>query len=132
MVELTREWRLNPFKSPKTDSETARPRLAWRGGDSACFAKGLNPRRDRFAVFVAHRRAGARYSYFVHHMRGARGEHEDSIGKSNRLVEVVGDEHRNHTTALDEPRQIALQLPSERRVERNEGLVEQQQGRANG
>ena len=65
-------------------------------------------------------------------MRGARGKHEDSIGESNRLVDVVGDEHGDHAAALDEPRQIALQLPGERRVERNEGLVEQQQGRANG
>src|ERR1700722_17863782 len=112
MVELTREWRLNPFKSPKTDSETAPPRIAWRAGDSACVAKGLNPRRDRFAVFVAHRRAGARYSYFVHHMRGASGEEEDAMGRRNGRVEVGVDEHRDHPRALDEPRQIALQLPS--------------------
>src|ERR1700722_17800094 len=117
MVELTREWRLNPFKSPKTDSETAPPRLAWRAGDSACVAKGLNPRRDRFAVFVAHRRAGARYSYFVHHMRGAHRKHKDAIGEGDRLVNVVGDEHGDHAAAFDEPRQVALQLPGERRVE---------------
>jgi hypothetical protein len=108
------------------------PSARLEGRDSACVAKGLNPCRDRFAVFVAHRRAGARYSYFAQHMRRPRGKHEDAIGESNRLVDVVGDEHGDHTTALDEPRQIALQLPSERRVERNEGLVEQQQGRANG
>ena len=93
------------------------PSARLEGRDSACVAKGLNPRRDRFAVFVAHRGAGARYSYFVHHMRGAHGEHEDSIGEGNRFVKVVGDEHGDHAAAFDEPRKVALQLPGERRVE---------------
>ena len=65
-------------------------------------------------------------------MRGPRGEHEDPIGERDRLVDVVGDEHGDHAPALDELRQIALQLSGERRIERNERLVEQQQGRANG
>ena len=60
-------------------------------------------------------------------LRGARGKHEDPVGESDRLVDVVGHEHGDHATAFDEPRQIALQLPGERRVERNERLVEQEQ-----
>ena len=69
----------SPISSTMTSHSSARVdrRLAWASVPaSGRVAKGLNPRRDCFALFVAHRRAGGGHSYFDHHMRGPRGERE--------------------------------------------------------
>ena len=69
---------------------------------------------------------------FQHDAAWPAAEEDDAVAKRQRLVEVVG--HEQHGRALAHPvfEQQLAQGARDRRIERHEGLIEQQQARAHG
>ena len=136
----SRRARARRGRFPRPRRSRARRRLQGVRGDRTGRVRRRQPAARRASIlaaiawpssrFIAER--GLSTADLAHHMRGPRRKHENPVGESDRLVDVVGDEHGDHGPAFDEPRQIALQLPGERRIERNERLVEQKKRRANG
>ena len=59
-------------------------------------------------------------------------QHHDAIGKLDRLILIVGDEHGGVTGAIVDVAQPAAQLAADLGVERAEGLVEEQDARLDG
>src|SRR5207248_8090285 len=53
-------------------------------------------------------------------------------GQEERLVDVVRDEERRRTGPADDAEQLLLQVAASERVERSEGLVEQEEPRLYG
>ncbi len=51
--------------------------------------------------------------------------HGDAVAERQRLVLVVGDEDRRHADPLEQPADVAAQLPAQSGVEAGERLVEQ-------
>ena len=63
---------------------------------------------------------------------GSDGQRNDPIGEEKRLVDVVGDEDDGLLVLLPDPLDLVLELGAGQRVERRQGLVEQQHFRAHG
>ena len=61
-----------------------------------------------------------------------RPHHRDAIRDPLRLEQVVGHEHARHRPLLADRQEHLLQIGPRNRVERAEGLVEQEDGRAGG
>src|SRR5574337_474801 len=56
-----------------------------------------------------------------------RGCHYDDLGPQiDRLIDVVGDENRRAPLLLPDPEQFVLHASARRRIERAEGLVQQE------
>ena len=85
----------------------------------------LSAREPRTGDDVARARPGQVDAEGVAHAAGPRRQHHDLVGQEDRLVDVVGDEEDGEVEVLPQRQQPLLHAQARLRVERGEGLVEQ-------